>query len=53
MKTIINNFASSMAFENGISFDAAMELVTWLGNEGVLDSDILRQTYNTEAANDA
>lgn len=50
---IYENFAASLAFENGIPFETAKTIVDWMSNEGILDYDILKETYPTEAANDA
>jgi hypothetical protein len=52
---IYQQLAACMSHENNITFDTAESLVDWLTNEGVLDYDILKETYaeNVQAANDA
>jgi hypothetical protein len=56
MNKFIEDFTASFAFENGLSFDTAHSLVHWMENEGVLDYDILKETYSEPqllVANDA
>lgn len=61
MENILESFTNCMAVENGLTEDAAKSLTTWLENEGVLDYNILRETYEeptvklhlVETANDA
>lgn len=56
MNNVINDFTASLAYENGLSHDIAVSLVEWMENEGVLDYDILKETYAEpakKAANDA
>jgi hypothetical protein len=50
MENILNSFTACMAFENGISAEQAQSLTTWLENEGVLDYQILRETYDEPKA---
>jgi hypothetical protein len=52
---ILDSFAQCLAFENNVPIEAARSLVTWMENEGVLDYDILKETYlePERAANDA
>ena len=45
MKKTINLMTVNFAEENNIDFETASKLVTWLEKEGVLDYDIVQETY--------
>lgn len=45
MENILESFTACLAFENGVDITAARSMTQWLENEGVLDYDILRETY--------
>lgn len=42
---IYDSFAQSLAFEQGITIEAATDIVQWLSTEGVLNVDMLTETY--------
>lgn len=46
MSNLNQRLAADMAFENNIDFSLAEQLTTWLQNEGIVDYDILKETYN-------
>lgn len=45
MTNPIECLAACMSHENNITLEEAQSLVNWLENEGVLDYDILKETY--------
>jgi len=52
----IHSFKTNFAFENDLDEATATRLVEWLENEGVLDYDIINETYSEptiKVANDA
>lgn len=46
MDEAITLLTANFAEENGLNPDTATKLVTWLDNEGILDYDIVRETYS-------
>jgi len=48
MNDLFAAFAQSMSDENNMTLDQAHQLTEWLANEGVLDFDVLRETYQHE-----
>ena len=49
MDNILESFTACLGFENGFDYDTATSLVKWLEDEGVLDYDVLRETYQEPA----
>lgn len=45
-KETIDNFANNLSFETGIDTESATKVVTWLVNNGVLDTPVVTEDYN-------
>lgn len=52
MENILDSFAHCMSFENGLTYDQARGIITWMENEGALDYDTLRETYAEPEVNE-